>query len=191
MGRGIGIMWPEILRKMDAETSQLKTELAPNRFVPWRTSWEPGWEKTAHEDIVSNPLNMIFGQVVHGHVVANLMKTFGIKPTAVIGYSLGESAGLSAMGAWPDLDQMLKRMLATDVFTTELAGPCNAARKAWDIPMDEDVNWCVAVINRPVDTIQHMISQWPLAKLLIVNTPNQCVIGGRKNHVDAVINKRY
>ena len=70
--------------------------------------------------------------------MANLIRSFGITPHAAIGYSLGESAALFAMGAWPDRDNMLKRMLATDLFSSELAGPCHAARNAWGIPMDED-----------------------------------------------------
>ncbi len=187
MGRRIGVLWPEILRTMDAETLQLKTQLLPDCYVPWRTSWAPGWETAAQERIASDPLNMIFGQVVHGGVMANLIKSFGIKSDAVIGYSLGESAGLFAVGAWPDRGQMLKRMLATDLFTTELAGPCNAARKAWKIPIDEDINWCVAVVNRPADRVRNIIGKWPFAKLLIINTPDQCVIGGMQNHVEAVI----
>jgi PfaB family protein len=187
MGRSIGVLWPEILRTMDAETLQLKTQLLPGCYVPWRTSWAPGWEMAAHERIVSDPLNMIFGQVVHGGVMANLIKNFGIKSDAVIGYSLGESAGLFAVGAWPNRGEMLKRMLATDLFTTELSGPCNAAHRAWKIPFDEDINWCAAVVNRPGDRVRKIIGKWPFAKLLIINTPDQCVIGGMQNHVEAVI----
>ncbi|MEK6194225.1 MAG: type I polyketide synthase, partial [Deltaproteobacteria bacterium] len=187
MGRGIGVLWPEILRKMDAGTLQLKTQLIPECYVPLRTSWETGWEKKAHKRIVSDPLNMIFGQVVHGSVMARLVKQFGIKPDAMIGYSLGESAGLFAMGAWPDRGQMLKRMLRTDLFSTELAGPCNAARIAWEIPDNEDVNWCVAVVNRPADRVRTKIDKQPFVRLLIINTPDQCVIGGRKPFVKAVI----
>jgi PfaB family protein len=187
MGRSIGAVWPKILRAMDAETLQLKTQLLPGCYVPWRTSWAPGWETAALERIASDPLNMIFGQVVHGGVMANLVESFGIKSDAVIGYSLGESAGLFAMGAWPDRGEMLKRMLATDLFSTELAGPCNAARRAWNIPADEDIHWCAAVVNRPGDRVRKIIDQWPHAKLLIVNTPDQCVIGGMQTHVEAVI----
>ncbi len=187
MGRGIGVLWPEILRKMDADTLQLKTQLIPDCYVPWRTSWETGWEKKAHKRIVSDPLNMIFGQVVHGSMMTRLVKQFGIKPDAVIGYSLGESAGLFATGVWPDRGQMLKRMLRTDLFSTELAGPCNAARIAWQIPDDEDINWCVAVVNRPADRVQTTIDNHPFVRLLIINTPDQCVIGGRKPFVEAVI----
>ncbi|MGB5990783.1 MAG: hypothetical protein WBG61_00535, partial [Desulfobacterales bacterium] len=153
----------------------------------WRTSWETGWEKDAQERIVSDPLNMIFGQVVHGTVMTRLVKQFGINPDAVIGYSLGESTGLFAMGVWPDRGRMLKRMLRTDLFSTELAGPCNAARNAWQIPDNEDVNWCVAVVNRPADRVRTKIDKQPFVRLLIINTPDQCVIGGRKFFVEAII----
>ncbi len=188
MGRDIGVHFPEVLRKMDAGTLQLKTQFIPECYVPWRISWEPGWEETVHKKILSDPLNMIFGQVVHGGVVASLVTGFGIKPESVIGYSLGESAGLFALGAWPDRGMMLKRMLNTDLFTSELAGPCNAARKSWNVPRDEELNWCTAAVNRPADVVRRSLKKWPFARLLIINTPDQCVIGGRKHHVEAAIN---
>ena len=154
MGREIGVHWPEILRRMDRKTPQLMKQFVPECYVPFRTSWVRGWEKEAQEKIVSDPLNMIFGQVVHGSLVAGLTEDFGIKPSAVIGYSLGESAGLFAMGAWSDRDAMLERMLDTDLFARELAGPCNAVRNAWNLTLDEDINWCAAVVNRPTDIVQ-------------------------------------
>ena len=187
MGRGIGVQWPEILRKMDTETLQLRTQLVPQCYVPQRTSWMPGWEKEAYKKIISDPLNMIFGQVAHGGVTANLIMNFGIKPSAVIGYSLGESAGLFALGAWSDRGEMLKRMQETDLFSTELAGQCNAARRAWNIPADKDIKWCVAVVNRPKDIVLNAINKFPYARLLIINTPNECVIGGQKDNIEASI----
>ncbi len=187
MGRGIGIHWPEILRQMDAETLQLKTQIIPECYMPWRNSWEPGWESEAYKKLISDPLYMIFGQVVHGGVVTNLVRHFGVNPSAVIGYSLGESAGMFALGAWPERGEMLKRMSDTNLFSTELAGPCHAARKAWNIPEAEAVNWCAAVVNRAAETVRQIIFRHPFARLLIVNTPEECVIGGRKAHVEAVI----
>jgi len=187
MGREIGIQWPEILRAMDVETLQLKSQFLPHCYVPHRISWERGWEKSAQQNVVADPLNMIFGQVVHGGMTSKLIMEFGIQPSAVIGYSLGESAGLFAMGAWPDRGEMLKRILDTNLFRTELAGPCNAARQVWNVPSEEEVNWCVAAVNRPADPVRKVVSEWPTTRLLIINTPNECVIGGRKNDVDAAI----
>ncbi len=187
MGRDIGVHWPEILHSMDLRTLQLKTQLLPECYVPWRVSWEPGWQKSAYEKIISNPMIMIFGQVVHGSVVAELMAHFSITPSAVIGYSLGESAGYFAMGAWPERGEMLQRMRKTDLFSTELAGPCNAARKAWNVASDEDVDWCVAVVNRAAHSVRRIADQYATTRLLIINTPDECVIGGRRQDVRAAI----
>ncbi|MFC1882863.1 hypothetical protein ACFL2S_15405, partial [Thermodesulfobacteriota bacterium] len=187
MGRDIGIHFPEILRQMDARTRQLKSQLLPDCYVPWQVSWQPGWQKAAYEKIISDPLNMIFGQVVHGGVVADLVKYFDISPSAVIGYSLGESAGYFAMGVWPERGEMLRRMQQTDLFTRQLAGPCNAARRMWDIAPDEDVDWCVAVVNRSADSVRPMVDRYATTRLLIINTPDECVIGGRRPDVSSAI----
>ncbi len=187
MGRNIGVHWPEILRQMDARTRQLKSQFLPDCFVPWRVSWPPGWQKAAYEKIISDPLNMIFGQVVHGGLIADLVKYFDINPSAVIGYSLGESTGYFAMGVWPERGEMLRRMQQTDLFTRQLAGPCNAARSLWEIAPDEDVAWCVAVVNRSADSVRPTVDRYATTRLLIINTPDECVIGGRRQDVSSAI----
>ena len=187
MGRGLGVYWPQILHEMDARTLYLEAQLLPEYYVPWRVSWEPGWQKDAYNEMTADPLRMIFGQVVHGGVVTNLMRHLGIHPSAVIGYSLGESTGYFAMGVWPERDEMLKRMRQTDLFTTELAGSCNAVRQAWGIPPEKDVNWTVAVVNRSANAVGKIIDRYPFIRLLIINTPNECVIGGCLPEVKAAI----
>jgi 3-hydroxymyristoyl/3-hydroxydecanoyl-(acyl carrier protein) dehydratase/malonyl CoA-acyl carrier protein transacylase len=130
---------------------------------------------------------MIFGQVVHGGLMTNLVKEFGVSPDAVIGYSLGESAGYFATGAWPERGEMLRRMRETDLFTTQLAGPCRAARTAWGIAPDAPFDWRVAVVNRPAEAVRERLPGYPLARLLIVNTPAECVVGGDGGQVAALI----
>jgi len=187
MGRDIGVHWPSILHEMDIETSRLKTQMLPDCYIPWRVSWAPGWQQEAYKKIIADPLHMIFGQVVHGGMMANLIKHFGIRPSAVIGYSLGESAGYFAMNVWPERGEMLKRMQTTNLFTTELAGSCNAARQVWGIPASEDVDWQVAVVNRSADAVGRVRDRYPTIRLLIINTPEECVIGGRLSDVKAAI----
>ena len=187
MGRDIGVHWPEILRQMDARTRQLKSQLLPDCYVPRRVSWQSGWQKEAYEKIISDPHNMIFGQVVHGGVVADLVQHFAINPSAVIGYSLGESTGYFAMGVWPERGEMLRRMQQTDLFTRQLAGPCNAARRMWNIDPQENVDWCVAVVNRSADLVRPVVDRYATTHLLIINTPDECVVGGRRQDVRAAI----
>ncbi|CAN2045330.1 3-hydroxyacyl-(acyl-carrier protein) dehydratase / trans-2-decenoyl-(acyl-carrier protein) isomerase [Candidatus Magnetomoraceae bacterium gMMP-1] len=187
MGREIGVQWPEILRKMDNETDELKNQMLPWCYIPWRDSWESGWERDASEKIISDPHNMIFGQVMYGGLMSDLIQYFDIKPSSVISYSLGESSGLFALKAWPDRGLMLQRMLKSNLFKTDLAGPCNAARKLWNIPSNEEVLWTVALVNRPAEIVRKVIDSIPTANLLIVNTSDECVIGGCRPDIETAI----
>ena len=187
MGRDIGVLWPEVLRAMDAETAQLKNQMLPEFYVPWRTNWETGWEADAEKKITADAKTMIFGQVVHGDAKTRMIRKFGLSPDAVIGYSLGQSVGYFATKAWPDKGEMLSRIAQSDLFTTQLAGPCNSARKAWQLTDEEDIDWTVAVVNRPSDNVRDAIPSDATARLLIVNTYDQCVIGGRRPDVMNVI----
>ena len=187
MGRRIGTCWPEILRGMDQKTGHLKTQMLPEYYIPWRNSWPDGWEKDARDSITEDPHRMIYGQVMHGGVMSDLIRNFQIRPDAVIGYSLGESTGFFALGAWPDRGQMQQRLETSTLFTTQLAGACTALRQAWQIPPDEAVNWCAATVNRPADQVQKIIERYPDTRLLIINTSTECVIGGRRPQVEALV----
>ena len=187
MGRTLAVTWPEILRQMDAETLELKTQMVPAAYVPFRQSWASGWDTEAMNAISADPLIPIFGQVVHGSVMACLIKSFGIFPQAVIGYSLGETAGLFALGAWQDRGEMLSRLAKSSLFHTDLAGPCNAARNAWNIAPSAPFHWKVAAVNRPSVAVKDVLPLFPLARLLIVNSPEECVIGGNRPDVEGVI----
>ncbi len=125
-------------------------------------------------------------QIFHGIIMSNIMKHFGIKPDAVIGYSLGESAGLFALNAWTDREEMFRRMQNTDLFTTQLAGECLSLRKAWNIPQNIDFVWAAAVLNRPAEMVREIIAKYPYVRLLIVNTPDECVIGGDKSQIEQI-----
>ena len=187
MGRSIGCRWPQILREMDATTERLQDQLLPHCYMPWRHSWNKGWKIEANQSIIANPHQIIFGQVVHGCMLTKLMGKFNIRPQAAIGYSLGESAALFALEAWPERGQMLKRMLASELFTSDLSGPCRAARKAWQVPEHEEVHWTVAIIKGKADEVRKAIAPFATARLLIVNAPEECVIGGRRQDVERAV----
>ena len=189
MGRTLGAHWPEILGRMDWATDHLKSQLLPHLYDPWRSEWSSGWQSRAYQALIEDPLSTIFGQVLFGGQMAHLLAAFNISPQAVIGYSLGESAGLFAMGVWPDRGEMLRRLERSDLFKTRLAGPCEAVRKAWHIPDDQEVRWHVAAVNAPADEIDRAISDLPWVRRLIINTPGECVIGGLKQQVTAAIEK--
>ena len=187
MGRDLALRFPGIVNGMDRETAQLKTQFRPWNLMPWRHAWQPGWETQAISRLKADPLNMIFGQVVFGDLMTRILDRFSVRADAVIGYSLGETSALFAQGVWSDRGDMLARMQTTDLFTTQLAGPCLALRQAWQIPADETVAWRVAVVNRPAESVRKTLADIPRVRLLIVNSPHECVIGGLERAVGQAI----
>ena len=127
------------------------------------------------------------GQVAHGVTMSDLLRKLGVEPDSAIGYSLGETTSLFALGVWQDRDEMLRRMKASSLFQSDLAGRCDAARKEWSLADDEDVDWCVVVLNRPADEVRQAILRSRRAYLLINNAPDECVIGGMRGDIDDVI----
>ena len=120
----------------------------------------------------------IFGQVALGTMMADLLRLAGVRPEAAIGYSLGETTALFALGAWTDRDEMFRRFQASTLFQSDLAGPCDAARIAWGLADDEPVDWVAGIVTRPVEQIRQALQGIDRAYLLIVNTDRQAVVGG-------------
>ena len=92
----------------------------------------------------------ILGQVAVGSLITDWLQSLGVVPNAAIGYSLGESSALVAgMRAWTERDEMLRRLEVSPLFRTELAGPCDAARRIWELPQGEPADWLAGVIPLP------------------------------------------
>lgn len=168
MGMDLFSRWPDILRRQDSENLLLKAQFQPELF----------WNGAPSTLINNDHRAVIFGQVATGCAVSDLAQNFGIHPSAVIGYSLGESAGLFSQRAWQERDEMYTRMKSSTLFTSDLAGECLAVRKSWGLSEDQRVNWSLGVIEAPESEVRKAIPLYTRTYLLIVNTPNECVIGG-------------
>ena len=187
MGGGVGVEWPHILSNLDEETASLQGQLSPRLVAPRRHDWREGWRQTSDDSLNQDFLAMLLGQVSHGVVMSDLLRCLGLQPSAAIGYSLGETTALFAMRAWSKRDEMYRRMRRSSLFQTELVGRCDAARRAWHLADDETVDWRSVVINRPVDAVRDVVAGVDRAYLQIVNTMDECVIGGQCAAVDTVI----
>jgi len=177
MGRDISAQWPEILRQQDAQNQYLCRQYVPEML----------WNEVSLEKINQHPRDLILGQVTYGTMMTDLLRSFGIQPQAIIGYSLGESTGLFALRAWTERDEMVQRMLASPLFTNDLAGADLAARQVWNLNDDEAVDWMIAAVQCPAATINTALKDRERVYLLIINTPDNCVIGGSRRAVMAVI----
>ncbi|GFO65696.1 type I polyketide synthase [Geomonas paludis] len=184
MGMELSARWPEVYRRQDAENLYLREQFQPEQF----------WNGAPIDSVHENHLAVIFGQVATGCAVTDVVQRFGIKPNAVISYSLGESAGLFATRTWTERDLMLTRMKASTLFTRDLAGECRAAREAWGEPDGKEINWSIGVVDAPAREVRRALKKTSRVYLLIVNTPDECVIGGDVKwvkHLVAMLDCRF
>ena len=177
MGMGLSCRWPAIFRRQDGENLDLRSQFQPELF----------WNGAPLAEFNYDAQAVIFGQVATGCAVSDIVRLFGVQPQAVIGYSLGESAGLFALGAWRDRDGMLARMCASTLFTHDLAGECRAARRAWGINAEEGVEWRIGVVEAPAPEVRRALETMARVYLLIVNTPGECVVGGDAREVEGLV----
>ncbi|MFO0805949.1 MAG: beta-ketoacyl synthase N-terminal-like domain-containing protein [Gemmataceae bacterium] len=168
MGRDLAARFPAVMRWQQAESMLLRSQFAPEHF----------WFGSANS---APPRDLMFGQVTVGSLVSDVLQHLGVKPDAMIGLSLGESAGLFGIRAWRSRDEMFTRMQRSTLFNSDLAPPYDAARQHWNA---EHVNWFSGVIAASPDDIAASLRPGLRAYLLIINTPNECVIGGEKADVE-------
>ena len=176
MGRDLSALWPEVLR---ARTRRARTSGAR-----WRPATYWNADPPAMFDDHRAP---ILGQVAFGTMVTDLLRRFGLEPDAVLGYSLGESSGLFALRAWTERDEILRRMEASPLFRTELAGPCEAAHRAWGLAEGEPVDWVAGIVPCPAERVRAALVGRSRVYLLIVNTPREVVVGGRREEVQQLV----
>nr|QEP18573.1 Pfa3 [synthetic construct]QEP18577.1 Pfa3 [synthetic construct] len=112
----------------------------------------------------------------------------GLTPQATIGYSSGESNALFASGAWRDLDAMVAESWKSPIFTDGIVGDFTAARRAWR-KLGSDGTWEAWSVAAPVEAVREALRGEPTAHLTIINTPEDCVIGGEASAVGRVLDK--
>src|SRR5262249_5403056 len=64
------------------------------------------------------------------------------------------------------------------LFTTELAGPCLAARQIWGLTSSEQVDWVAGIVRCDLTRLKSAIGQESRVYLLIRNSTTEAVIGG-------------
>ena len=174
MGRELCLQWPEIVRAQDHANERLRSQLKASEI--WEGGSDTGGART-----------VILSQVALGTIATDLMAGFGVRPQAVVGYSLGETTGLFALGAWHERDELLRRVTESELFVSDLTGRCNAARRAWGVAEDAAVAWSVGVVETPAERARGVIAELDRVYLLIINTPDECVIGGDPSAVQRAV----
>ena len=146
------------------------------------------WLYGAGDGTPAHPLDQLWGTSFVCQLHAELSRgLLGLSPRATLGYSSGESNALFALGAWTDLDAMIRESRAGTIFTRELAGAFDAPRRAWARLGLRGETWVNYIVSAPVEHVRAALAGEPLAHLTIINTPEDCVIGGEAAACERVL----
>lgn len=179
MGQELSRAFPEILELQDRENASLKQQILPEYF----------WNSDSLDVLKDDHRSLMTGQVAFCTIASDILRSLEILPEAVIGNSLGEMAGLFSLRAWTDRELMMKRMQESRLFTDYLAGPCRAARKWWKLPTGEKVEWSLGVVDVSPQQVREAISGKSRVYLLIINTDQDCVVGGDRKAVERLVDE--
>ncbi|MDY0204960.1 MAG: beta-ketoacyl synthase N-terminal-like domain-containing protein, partial [Desulfovibrio desulfuricans] len=179
MGRALARTWPALFERQQRNNQYLKDQYRAELF----------WNGADLAQIETDHNSMIIAHVALCTALSDRVRQFGIEPHLAVGYSLGESSSLFSLGIWRERDEMLRRIGESPLFTRDLAGPCAAARTLWQLPEHEEVDWCLGIVPLPAARIKYEIEKIERAYLLIINTPDECVIGGQRSAVQQVLQR--
>ena len=115
--------------------------------------------------------------VVHTEVTTGLLR---LRPDAAIGYSSGETSALVALRAWPDAAELERGLREDSLFTRDVAGGHRALRAAWARAGIAGSRWATHVVQAPVDQVRNALANESAVRLMTVNAPDVCVVGGEE-----------
>ncbi len=125
---------------------------------------------------------------VHGIVTQEWL---GIKPDALLGVSSGETNFVFASGAWHDMDEMFGEMDTSGMYTREIAGEYDTARRrrAWQDKGVETIDWTGWRVLAPVAEVEAALAGEEFAYLTMINAPTDCLIAGQADACARVVEK--
>ncbi|MFT6762188.1 MAG: acyl transferase domain-containing protein/3-hydroxymyristoyl [Candidatus Aldehydirespiratoraceae bacterium] len=159
----------------------------PESITPISTNFPLGnvskWVfEAAH---VPLPADYLWGTALVSQAHAELtLGLLGLKPSAAIGYSSGESNVLYAFGVWSDMDAMRREIDDTKMLTSEIAVEFDAVARAWNV---ESADWSVWNVLAPVNEVRAAIADEPRVHLMLINTERDVVIAGDSSACERIV----
>jgi acyl transferase domain-containing protein/3-hydroxymyristoyl/3-hydroxydecanoyl-(acyl carrier protein) dehydratase len=150
----------------------------------------------AGDEVHQGPLGTVdvLGQILGAALLAGQHAEIsrgilGLRPTAAIGYSSGESAALAALGAWPDTRALYADLRASELFRTGLTGDFRAVLRVWQrlgVPGDR---WASYLVSATPDRVRAMLAGEAAVHLMAVTAPDACVVGGEAAACQAALRR--
>lgn len=180
MGRELLLAYPELHTELAREFAF--QDIA--RYVGW--AYEGGQDAAAAD--VSTAFQQLCGSSYLCQIHARLsQRILGLKPDAVLGLSSGETNSLLAMGVWDEMEPFLRAIEDSGMYQRELAGEFAAVARYRAEHGLSGNDWSDWRLLAPLDQVRECIDREAGVRLTIINTAEDCVIGGSSDACQRVI----
>ncbi len=182
LGRDLFRLFPQLHDRFEDAASDLGDVMGERFLYP--RSLAPlsrAEQRAAEEALLAQPVTLIEAGTIFAMLFTSILRDdFGVRPAAALGYSLGEASMLWANGVWQDAEASSRLWRHSPLFRTRLAGPKEAIREAWGIAptVEDDAFWRTYLLKAPVDAVRAQAAQEPRVELIMINTPDESLIGG-------------
>ena len=152
MGRDFFLAFPELLSEVPPELLEASQWLY-DPFAEEPTTTEKLWG--------SSLLSQVHARLTLGKL--------GLKPTAAIGISSGETNSLAAFGAWRDIGRFHHEFTAAEVFERYIGGEFETTNGA---------EWQTWRLNIPEAELNALLASAPALRLTAIHCPGDYVVAG-------------
>lgn len=178
MFTGAASAYPQMGKELLEEFPGLVAGMRPSCNHPAEAC---DWIYANASPLAKQPFYQLAGSSLMCQVHAVFTKAvLRLRPQAAIGLSSGETNSIFALGVWNDMDALLSDAAASDLYRSALSNEFKAVHEYWGMREDERVDWDNWRILAPLDQVQRCLADEERVYLTIVNTHNDCVIGGDK-----------
>ena len=196
VARDLFFLFPALYDRLSQISNNLSDLLNERMLYPRSISALTSTDlEVAEKRLSDDPLAMLISGTCLAAVFTFLLREiFGIHPASAFGYSLGEISMMFASGAWTEADETSAALRASPLFQTRLAGPQNAVREHWDLPVmnqhdPADVIFSNFVLMADPETVNRALENESRVFMTHINTPRQVVIAGDPAACRKVIEK--
>lgn len=182
LGRDLFQLFPDLHEHFAETTHDLGRVVHERALYPRSLTPLSKAEQRTHEKaLMAQPATLIESGTTFAMLFTAILRDyFGVRPTAALGYSLGEASMLWANEVWQDAEAGSRAWRDSPLFKTRLTGPKNAVREYWglDATADDSAFWRTYLLKAPVDAIRAYVAEEPHVTLTMINTPREGVIAG-------------
>jgi PfaB family protein len=193
LGRDLFTLYPQIYARAVALTADISKTIQERKLYP--RSIESLSKEQLQEletQLNADPIAMITsGSIISVLFTMILQNVFKIQASTAFGYSLGEIGMLFASGIWDNADEIAGKLSRSPLFHDNIAGPQNAIRAHWGLPMVDQAPqnpiWANYFLMTSAENVVRAVENEPRVYLTHINTPRQVVIGGDPEGCQRVI----